>query len=88
MSLKGLDEDCRNNLYKLWNRISSGSYMALSVGLVEILEKGNGLRPLGILAVADGIAQLVVRNLLEPALELIFHEAPMGTGRTSQPCRS
>jgi RNA-directed DNA polymerase len=54
------------------------------VKLVEIPKKGGGLRPLGILTIADRIAQTVVRGLLEPELELIFHEDSMAIGPTSQ----
>lgn len=74
MSLKEFHKDYRNHLYKLWNRMSSGSYFPPAVKLVEIPKKGGGLRPLGIPTIADRIAQTVVRGLLEPGLELIFHE--------------
>jgi group II intron reverse transcriptase/maturase len=58
--------------------MSSGSYLPPPVKLVEIPKKGGGLRPLGIPTVADRIAQTVVRGLLEPGLELIFHEDSYG----------
>jgi RNA-directed DNA polymerase len=63
----------RDHLYRLWNQMSSGSYMPPPVKLVEIPKKGGGLRPLGIPTVADRIGQTVVRGLLEPSLESIFH---------------
>lgn len=72
VSLNEFDKDYRNNLYKLWNRMSSGSYMPPPVKLVEIPKKGGGLRPLGIPTIADRIAQTVVRGLLEPTLEPLF----------------
>jgi group II intron reverse transcriptase/maturase len=58
--------------------MSSGSYLPPPVKLVEIPKKGGGLRPLGIPTIADRIAQTVVRGLLEPGLELIFHEDSYG----------
>jgi len=62
VSLEEFDKDNRNNLYKLWNRMSSGSYMPPPVRLVEIPKKGGGLRPLGIATVSDRIGQTVVRG--------------------------
>jgi RNA-directed DNA polymerase len=66
--------DLKDNLYKLWNRMSSGSYTAPPVRRVEI-PKGNGLgvRPLGIPTVADRVAQTVVKDYLEPVLDACFH---------------
>lgn len=63
----------KDNLYKLWNRMSSGSYFPKPVKLVEIPKKSGGLRPLGIPTVSDRIAQMAVRLSLEPVLEPIFH---------------
>ncbi len=68
----------RDHLYKLWNRMSSGSYMPPPVKLKEIPKKGGGLRPLGIPTISDRIAQTVVRGLLEPGLEQIFHDDSYG----------
>jgi RNA-directed DNA polymerase len=78
VSLDKFQEDYKNHLYRLWNRMSSGCYMPPPVKLVEIPKKGGGLRPLGIPTVADRIAQSVVRGLLEPGLEVIFHEDSYG----------
>lgn len=58
--------------------MSSGSYMPPPVKLTEIPKKGGGLRPLGIPTIADRIAQTVVRGLLEPGLEQIFHQDSHG----------
>jgi RNA-directed DNA polymerase len=78
MSLENFHHGYKNHLYRLWNRMSSGSYLPPPVKLVEIPKKGGGLRPLGIPTIADRIAQTVVRGLLEPGLELIFHEDSYG----------
>lgn len=67
-----------DNLYKLWNRLSSGSYMPPPVRRVDIPKASAGTRPLGIPTVADRIAQEVVRRYLEPLLEPIFHEDSYG----------
>jgi RNA-directed DNA polymerase len=72
VSMNEFDKDYRNQLYKLWNKMSSGSYIPPPVKLVEITKKGGGLRPLGISTIADRIAQSVVRGLLEPMLEPLF----------------
>jgi group II intron reverse transcriptase/maturase len=72
VSMNEFDKAYRNNLYKLWNRMSSGSYIPPPVKLVEIPKKGGGLRPLGIPTIADRIAQTIVRGLLEPTLEPLF----------------
>jgi len=61
------------NLYKLWNRMSSGSYFPLPVRRVDIPKVDGGTRPLGIPTVADRIAQEVARRYLEPILEPRFH---------------
>src|SRR2546426_347199 len=65
--------DLANNLYKLWNRLSSGSYLPQAVRRVDIPKAGSGTRPLGIPTVADRIAQEVVRRYLEPRLDPLFH---------------
>lgn len=78
MSLQKFDEDLRNHLYKIWNKMSSGSYIPPPVMLVEIPKKGGGKRPLGIPTVADRIAQAVVAGLFEKEVEPIFHEDSYG----------
>lgn len=72
------EKDLGNNLYKLWNRMSSGSYFPPPVKRVEIPKDGGGTRPLGIPAVADRIAQTVVKRRLEPELEKVFHQDSYG----------
>src|SRR5690606_4682329 len=66
------DADLSNNLYKLWNRLSSGSYFPQSVKAVEIPKGNGGTRTLGIPTIADRIAQEVVKNYIEPRLEAVF----------------
>ena len=67
------ESNLENNLYKLWNRLSSGSYMPPSVIRVEIPKSDGGIRALGIPTIADRVAQMVVKDYLEPKLERIFH---------------
>lgn len=67
-----------DNLYKLWNRLASGSYMPPPVKRVEIPKADGGIRPLGIPTVADRIAQAVVKQALEPELEDHFHPDSYG----------
>ena len=66
------------NLYKLWNRLSSGSYFPPPVRRVDIPKAEGGTRPLGIPTVADRIAQMVVCRWLEPIVEPIFHADSYG----------
>jgi len=72
-TLEAFDAKAEDNLYKLWNRMSSGSYFPPPVRLVEIPKKNGGRRPLGIPTVADRIAQTVVKMVLEPKVEPMFH---------------
>jgi hypothetical protein len=67
----------KDNLYKLWNRMSSGSYFPGPVRAVEIPKKG-GTRILGIPNVVDRIAQTVAVLVLEPELEKVFHDDSFG----------
>jgi group II intron reverse transcriptase/maturase len=66
------EADLQNNLYKLWNRMSSGSYFPPPVRAVSIPKKSGGQRILGVPTVADRVAQMVVKQLIEPDLEPIF----------------
>jgi RNA-directed DNA polymerase len=77
-SIKDFEVDLSNNLYKLWNRLSSGSYFPLPVRRVDIPKADGGTRPLGIPTVVDRIAQEVVRRNLEPRLEPVFHADSYG----------
>ena len=71
-SVEQFEEHLKGNLYKLWNRLSSGSYFPPPVKRVDIAKRDGGTRPLGIPTVADRIAQAVVKAYLEPALEQHF----------------
>ena len=77
-SIDMFNEELKGNLYKLWNRMSSGSYFPPAVRTVFIPKKQGGLRPLGIPTVGDRIAQGVVKDYLEPSMEAIFHDSSFG----------
>jgi RNA-directed DNA polymerase len=64
----------RDNLYKIWNRMSSGTYFPPPVMAVEIPKSGGGARTLGVPTVADRVAQIVAAMALEARTESIFHE--------------
>lgn len=78
VSIGEFDKDLKNNLYKLWNRIASGSYFPPPVKAVSIPKKTGGERVLGIPTIADRIAQTVVRDALEPLVESYFHADSYG----------
>ena len=77
-SIAEFEANLSGNLYKLWNRMSSGSYFPPPVRRVDIPKIGGGTRPLGIPTVADRCAQEVVRRYLEPILEPVFHPDSYG----------
>jgi len=77
-SLAAFEKDLKGNLYKVWNRMSSGSYFPPPVRLVEIPKANGGKRPLGIPTVADRVAQTVVKMVLEPLVEPKFHPDSYG----------
>ena len=77
-SLKDFDKHLNNNLYQLWNRLSSGSYHPQPVRRVEIPKSDGGTRCLGIPTVTDRIAQMVVKLQIEPELESHFHPDSFG----------
>ena len=77
-SIAEFEQDWKNNLYKLWNRMSSGSYFPSPVRRVEIPKEDGQTRPLGIPTVSDRIAQTVVKCILEPQLEKLFHPDSYG----------
>ncbi len=77
-SIYDFDQDLKNNLYKLWNRLSSGSYQPPAVKRVYIAKADGKERPLGIPTVSDRIAQMVVKLVIEPELENHFHPDSYG----------
>jgi RNA-directed DNA polymerase len=77
-SIAEFEQDLHGNLYKLWNRLSSGSYFPPPVRAVEIPKRDGSSRVLGVPTVADRIAQVVVRSYLEPSVEPVFHEDSYG----------
>lgn len=76
--LTDFDRNLQNNLYKLWNRLSSGSYHPQAVKRVDIPKPDGGTRSLGIPTVTDRIAQMVVKIAIEPELEKHFHPNSFG----------
>ena len=77
-SLADFEANPGGNLYKLWNRMSSGSYFPPPVMRVDIDKKDGGTRPLGVPTVADRVAQTVVKMIIEPLVEPVFHENSYG----------
>ena len=80
VTIEQFEEDLSGNLYRLWNRMSSGSYFPGPVRAVEIPKKGSkgGVRVLGIPSVVDRVAQAAAAMALEPGVEPIFHEDSYG----------
>jgi RNA-directed DNA polymerase len=78
VEMEEFEKDVKNNLYKLWNRMSSGSYFPKPVKLVEIPKEDGGVRPLGIPTIEDRIAQMVAVLVMEPKMESHFHEDSYG----------
>ena len=77
-SIAEFEANLSGNLYKLWNRLSSGSYFPPPVRRVDIPKANGGTRPLGVPTVADRIAQEVARRYLEPTVEPVFHPDSYG----------
>jgi RNA-directed DNA polymerase len=78
-SVTEFEGNLQGNLYKLWNRLSSGTYMPAAVKAVQIPKKdGRGVRTLGVPTVADRVAQTVAKLYLEPQVEPIFHPDSYG----------
>ncbi|HWF59253.1 MAG TPA: group II intron reverse transcriptase/maturase [Nitrospira sp.] len=77
-SIEQFEEDVENNLYRLWNRLCSGSYFPPPVRRVDISKDDGRTRPLGIPTVSDRIAQMVVQRYLEPLVEPRFHNDSYG----------
>ena len=77
-TIEDYEQNLRNNLYKLWNRMSSGSYFPPPVRTVPIPKKAGGFRNLGIPTVEDRIAQMVIKLYVEPHVEPMFHADSYG----------
>lgn len=78
VTLEDFEKDLDGNLYKIWNRMSSGSYFPPPVRIVEIPKSSGGKRRLGIATVADRVAQTVAKMYLEPEVEPGFHQDSFG----------
>lgn len=77
-SIEKFEERLKGNLYKLWNRLCSGSYFPPPVKGVPIPKKSGGVRMLGVPTVADRVAQTAVKLVLEPMLDPVFHNNSYG----------
>jgi RNA-directed DNA polymerase len=77
-SIEAFESDLDNSLYKIWNRMSSGSYFPPAVKAVEIPKKSGGTRILGVPTVFDRVAQMVVKIYFEPQVEPYFHPDSYG----------
>jgi RNA-directed DNA polymerase len=77
-SVEQFERKLKNNLYRIWNRMSSGTYFPSPVRTVAIPKKDGTERKLGIPTVADRIAQTVVARYLEPLVEPHFHPDSYG----------
>jgi RNA-directed DNA polymerase len=77
-SVAAFEKKLDNNLYRIWNRMSSGSYMPPPVMRVMIPKADGKQRPLGIPTVGDRVAQMVVKRELEPKVEPLFHPDSYG----------
>lgn len=77
-TIEDFEQDLKNNLYRVWNRMTSGSYFPPPVRTVKIPKAGGGERPLGIPTVSDRVAQMVVKNRLEPLVDPLFQADSYG----------
>ena len=77
-TIADFEENLKNNLYKIWNRMSSGTYFPKPVKAVAIPKKNGGTRILGIPTVEDRVAQMVAKIYFEPNVEKIFYEDSYG----------
>ena len=77
-SLKKYEEELKSNLYKLWNRMASGSYFPPPVEEVKIPKTGGGERKLGVSPLSDKVGQMVIKQAIEARLEAVFVENSYG----------
>jgi len=78
VTIEAFETDLGNNLYKIWNRMSSGTYFPPPVRAVEIPKSSGDTRLPGVPAVADRVAQTAAALALEPGTEAIFHDDSYG----------
>ena len=78
VTIEMFEKDLKDNLYKVWNRMSSGTYFPPAVRAVEIPKASGGTRMLGVPSVGDRVAQTVAATALEPRTEAIFHDDSYG----------
>jgi RNA-directed DNA polymerase len=71
-TIEQFESNLKSHLYKIWNRMSSGSYFPPPVRAVSIPKKTGGQRILGVPTVADRVAQMVVKRVIEPTLDAVF----------------
>ena len=83
-TIEQFEADLKNNLYKIWNRMSSGTYFPPPVRAVPIPKKTGGQRILGVPTVADRVAQMVVKQVIEPDLDAVFLTIPTATDRENR----
>lgn len=88
VSIKEYESNISNNLYKLWNKMSSGSYFSKPVRQVIILKKQGGERALSIPTVEDRVAQTVVKLTIEPQIDALFYEDSYGYRPNKSACTS
>lgn len=77
-SMKDFEQNLSGNLYKIWNRLASGTYFPPAVREVEIPKKDGKMRKLGIPTIGDRIAQTVVKDYMEASIDKLFHENSYG----------
>jgi RNA-directed DNA polymerase len=77
-SIKDFEQGLEDNLYKLWNRMASGSYFPPAVREAEIPKEDGKMRKLGIPTVSDRVAQTVIKSYIEPRFEAIFSNSSYG----------
>ena len=77
-SITDFEKELENNLYKIWNRMSSGTYFPKPVKAVAIPKKNGGIRTLGIPTVEDRVAQMTAKIYFEPCVEPLFYEDSYG----------
>jgi RNA-directed DNA polymerase len=83
-TIRQFDANLMRNLYKIWNRMSSGSYFPPPVRAVPIPKKNGGQRILGVPTVADRVAQMVVKQVVERVWNQSSCQIPTVTGPTSR----